>query len=319
MSNPFYYLAGLLLTAAYPLGSEPLQFADGKLAPWAALTAITYYAILCWGVLGSEPNRPAMARFLLRFVALLLYAALLFGFHYPLWIWQLGVEDDPLISTFGTLAPLFAFYGILAVVHNRVEPHSGGLRFAFRSFVGLSLLPLLLMMLLDEILSRIDWIGRITFIYPAAGWVIALGGLVLLMVVLPPLLRVILAARPLQAGPLRDRLLQRCAAIGFPAGELLVVTTGTSRMANAFVAGLSTRWRYVFFTRAILEGMTLDELDCVLVHEVTHAQKKHLLFYLVAALSFSLFSGLVHAGLDSAGVPSVVLLMVMLTWAGLYW
>ncbi len=319
MSNPFYYLAGLLLTAAYPLGIEPLRYAHRMIAPWAALAAIAFYAILCWGVLSSGPNRPAMARFLLRFVALILYAALLFVFHYPLWVWQLGVENDPLISTFGTLAPLFAFYGILAVIHDRVEPQSGGLRFAFRSFVGLSLLPLLLMMLLDEFLTRIDWIGRVVFIYPAAGWVIALGGLALLMVCLPPLLRLILAARPLPAGPVRDRLLQRCAEIGFPASDLLLVPTGTSRMANAFVAGLSTRWRYVFFTRALLEGMTPDELDCVLVHEVTHAQKKHLLFYLVAALSFSLFSGLVHAGLDSVGVPSVVLLMVMLTWAGLYW
>jgi Zn-dependent protease with chaperone function len=319
MSNPFYYLAGLLLVAAYPLGIEPLRFARTPVAPWAALGAVAGFALLSWAVLSRRPHRPGLARFLLRFVALALYAALLFVFHFPLWIWSLGAESDPLLSTFGTLAPLFALYGVLAIAHDRAEPYSGGLRFAFRSFLGLSFTPLLLMMLLDEVLSRADWVGRLVFVYPAAGWILALGGLSLLMIVLPPILRLILNARPLPVGPLRDRLTQRCAEIGFPVSELLVVPTGTSRMANAFVAGLSIRWRYVFFTRAILEGMTPDELDCVLVHEITHAQKRHILFYLVAALAFSLCSGLVHEALDSAGVPSVVLLTGMLAWAGLYW
>lgn len=320
MSNPFYYLAGLLLTWAYPLGIESLTFARGEMvAPWAVLGSLALYAGLCWAALGRRPRRAGLIRAILRVVALLLYAALLFVFHFPLWIWQMGVEEDPLITTCCTLSPLFALYGILAFVHARLEPHSGGVRFAFRSFLGLSLLPLLLMMLLDEVVERVDWVTRLAFVYPATAWIFALASLTSLMIVLPPILRFVLNARALPAGPVRDRLTRRCAEIGYRVTELLVVPTGTSRMANAFVAGLSARWRYVFFTRALLEGMTLDELDCVLVHEVTHAQKRHIQFYLVAALAFSLFSGLLHEALDSVGVSEAVLLPVNLTWAGLYW
>lgn len=319
MSNPFYYLAGLLLLAGYPTGHEPLVFARTPVAPWAALGGVALYAALCWGVVGSGPRHPGLARELLRVLALILYAQLLFVFHFPLWVWQLGLEDDPLAGTALGLAPLFALYGILAFVHNRFHPRSGGLRFAFRSFAGLSLLPLSLILLLDEAFVRIDALGRLAFIYPAFAWVFALGCLVLLMVALPLLLRLVLGARPLAPGALRDRLERMADAAGYGGARILVVPTGTSRMANAFVAGLSARWRYIFFTEAILEGMTGDELDCVLAHEVTHARKRHILFYLVSALAFSLFSGLAHQALEEVGVPAPVLILMMLTWAAVYW
>lgn len=319
MSNPFYYLAGLLIATAYPLGIEPLAFVKRDVTLWATLGSILVYAGISWAVLARPLNRPGLARFALRILALLLYAELVFVFHLPLWVWQLGVEDDPLASTLLTLVPLIALLGVLAAVHARTEPQSGGLRFALRSFLGLSFLPILLMMLLDESFQRISFLRRMAFIYPAAGWLVALGSLSLLMVFLPPLLRFILAARPLENGPLRDRLERACGSVGFRAARLLVVPTGTSRMANAFVVGLASRWRYVFFTKAILEGMSPEQLECVLVHEVTHSQKRHIVFYLVAALAFSLFSGLGHEAMEAAGAPSALVLLSMLTWAFLYW
>src|SRR5262245_23849582 len=169
MSNPFYYLAGLLLVTAYPMGIEPLAFAERGLAPWAVLGAMAVYGALSWAVLARPLRRPPVARFLLRLVALALFAEIIFVFHLPLWIWELGAEDDPMASTLLALAPLIALYGILAFVHSRTEPHSGGLRFAFRGFVGLSLLPILLMLGLDEAFERIDVLRRTAFVYPAAG------------------------------------------------------------------------------------------------------------------------------------------------------
>jgi Zn-dependent protease with chaperone function len=319
MSNPFYYLAGLLLVTAYPMGIEPLAFAEGGLAPWAVLGSWAVYGALCWAVLARPLRRPPLARFLLRLAALALYAEILFVFHFPLWVWELGAESDPLASTLLSLAPLIALYGILAFVHSRTEPHSGGLRFAFRGFLGLSFLPILLMLGLDEAFERIDVLRRTAFVYPAAGWILALGSLALLMIFLPALLRLILGARPLEQGPLRSRLERRCDAAGFHAAELWIVPTGTSRMANAFVVGLSARWRYVFFTEAILEGMSPEDLECVLLHEITHSQKRHILFYLIAALAFSLVSGLGHEALEAAQVPTPALLAAMLAWMVLYW
>src|SRR5262245_31588609 len=134
MSNPFYYLAGLLLVTAYPMGWEPLGFAERGLAPWAVLGSLVLYALLCWAVLARPPRRPPLARFVLRLAALALYAQLIFIYHLPLWLWDRGVEADPFASTLLALLPLIALYGILGLVHARTEPHSGGIRFAFRGF-----------------------------------------------------------------------------------------------------------------------------------------------------------------------------------------
>src|SRR6185503_9957562 len=98
MSNPFYYLAGLLLVTAYPMGWEPLAPAEHNVAPWAVLGSIAIYGALCWPILARPLQRRPLARFLLKLVALALYAELVFVFHLPLWIWQLGAESDPLAS-----------------------------------------------------------------------------------------------------------------------------------------------------------------------------------------------------------------------------
>src|SRR5256885_14963324 len=115
MSNPLYYLVGLLIASAYPLGIEPLAFAKRGVAPWAVLGALLVYAGICWAVLGRSLRRPALARESLRVLGLLLYAELVYVFHLPFWIQEAGVED-PMAATLLTLAPLLALYAILAAI-----------------------------------------------------------------------------------------------------------------------------------------------------------------------------------------------------------
>ncbi len=317
MSNPFYYLFGLLLASAYPTGSEPLAFARHIVAPWAALGALAVYGAVCWTVLSREPRRPQLARFGLRLLGLAMYGVLLFIFHFPLWVWGLGVEDDPLASSLLTLMPLFGLYGLLGIIARRFDPHGGTLGFAFRGFLALSFLPILTMLLLQELLERVEAARRVAFVYPAIQWLVPLVGLASLMLVLPPMLRALLGADPLPPGPLRDRLTNRCGAMGFDGAQLLLVSTGS--LANAFVVGFSSRWRYVFFTRSIVEGMIPEHLECVLAHEVTHAQKRHILYYLFAAVAFSMVSMLAEEKLEAAGVPGAGLMALVLGWAVLFW
>jgi Zn-dependent protease with chaperone function len=319
MSNPFYYLAGLLIATAYPLGIEPLAFVKRDVTLWAILGSILVYAGICWAALARPEARQPLTSWLLEGAALVLYAELIFVFHLPLRVWELGVEDDPFARTLLTLLPLLALFGVLGVIRAKTHPRSGGLRFTFRLFLGLSFLPILLILLLEEAVERIDVLYRAAFVYPSVAWMVAIGAMPLLMLFLPRILRFLLSARPLEKGPLRERLEQTCELVGFRAAEFLVVPTGTSRMANAFVVGLSSRWRYVFFTESILDGMTSSELECVLLHEVTHAQKRHIRFYLIAALAFSLLSALAQEGLEAAGAPEDLVLLFLAAWMGLYW
>ncbi len=318
MSNPFYYLAGLLMLTSYPQGFESLRFAESMVTPWALLGSLLVYAGICWAVLGGRPAQPALARRALEVAALLIYAELIFVFHLPLWIWELGTENDPLLSGLLGLAPLMALSAILAFVRARTDPR-GGLSFGFRGFLGLSLLPILLILGLEEAMMRVEPLQRLAFIYPVTGWVLVTGTMALILFFLPLLLRGILQARPLPAGPLRERLERRCSDAGFRATELLVIPTGRTRMANAFVVGFSARWRYVFFMDAILDGMTAEELECVLLHEITHSQKRHIPFYLAFALAFSLSSVLLYELLAAAQASASLQGISILAWAVCYW
>ncbi|HVE39316.1 MAG TPA: M48 family metallopeptidase [Planctomycetota bacterium] len=320
MSNPFYYLAGLLMLSSYPQGFEPLAFAQPQrmLTPWALLGSLLVYAGICRAVLGRRPAQPALARRALEVTALLIYAELIFVFHLPLWIWELGTENDPLLSGLLGLAPLMALSAILAFVRARTGPR-GGLGFGFRGFLGLSLLPILLILGLQEAMERVEPLQQLAFIYPVTGWVLVSGTMAVILFFLPVLLRGILQARPLPAGPLRERLERMCSVAGFRATDLLVIPTGRIRMANAFVVGFSARWRYVFFMDAILDGMTVEELECVLLHEITHSQKRHIPFYLVFALAFSLSTALVYELLNAAQFSVTIQSVGILAWALCYW
>jgi len=319
MTTPFYYLAGLLLLTSYPVGLEPLIFARQVIAPWAAVGSIAVYAVICWRVLTARPRHIGLAREILRGLAVILFALLVFVFHFPLWIWSIGVEQDPLAVTLLGLTPLVALNGTFTLINSRLNPQSGGLSFALRLFLGLSGLPILFMLLLAEAFDRVEPLMRLAFVYPILGWVFVLGSLLSAMTLLPFLLRFLLGARRLDAGPLRERLERTAAAAGYEGARLYVVPTGSARMANAFVAGLSFRWRYVFLMDGIVEGMSPEQLDCVVAHEVTHATKKHLLYFLLAALAFSAILGLLHEGLTAADVPTAVIVPLILSWSAAYW
>lgn len=317
MNNPIYLLFGLLIAGAYPLGIEPLAFAQHPVAPWAFLGALLVYGGISWAVLGSSLGEHGLTQLILRALALVLYAELIFVFHLPFWIEESGVED-PMAATLLILAPLWAFYGVLALVHARLDPAGGGLRFAFRGFVGMSLLPLLLLLSIAELFERVEVLRRFQSVYPAAGMLAALGAVGILLVYFPPLLGRILGARPMPPGDLRGRLEQRCADVGFRAAELLVVPTGASRVANAFVVGFSARRRYVFFTEAILDGMSPRHLECVLLHEVTHAQKRHILTFIGLMSSLSVFTLLAQDAIEKSGISPPALAPGMVAWSMLW-
>ena len=333
MSNPFYYLFGMLLVFSYPTGIEPLTFIRPKAHPeWVAPVAVGL-AFLLYALLVASVHRSirlrgryavlGRARMLLRVTALLLFAVLIFVFHFPLWVWSLAGRGLLLTKTLLTLTPLFGFFGILAFFAARFDAAlrpggtGGMLGFAFRSFVALSLIPVLAMLSLTTTLENVELVSRLAYVYPVAGGAVVVIWILLLLAVLPLLLRLAFAARPLPAGPLRARMEALCRSVGFHYSRLLVVDTGALRMANAFIVGLGVPWRYVFFTDAILTGMTEEELECVLAHEIVHSKKRHMLFYLFFTVGFTLAALLGFEFLE--GLPEAAVAALLLGWGAVYW
>lgn len=338
MSNPFYYLVGLFLAFSYPTGGEPLRFvrqthAGGiPVALWATAGALAAYGLLAWVVhrwlvAGQRRWIVGLARALLRLMGLLFYAALVYLFHFPLWLWSLGLEDSLFFGGLASLAPLMALYAVLGLVAARAEPRlrgapvtaGGYLLFAFRTFLSLSLIPVLFMLGLNAAIQEVEPLRDAVFVYPFLGWGVVLAAVGLLLAILPLLLRLTLAARPLSSGPLRDRLTELCRRQGFRWGELLSVPTSGLGLANAFIVGLPVPVRYVFFTDAILAGMRPELLECVLAHEIMHAKRRHILYYLFFSLGFVLLGALAGEFLSAVGArPAAAVLFVLGVW-GLFW
>lgn len=338
MSNPFYYLLGLFLALSYPTGGEPLRFArereiGGLPTPLLAMAAaLAAYAPLAWGVhqwllAGERRVVVNLARTLLRGAALFLYGVLIFVFHLPLWVWSLGFEDNLFFGGLLTLAPLTALFGILSLAAAWAEPRLRGggttfrgyLAFSFRTFLGLSLPPVVLMLGLYALFESVEPLRDLIFVYPFVAWLVLLGSIGMLMGLLPRVLRLAFGARPLPDGPLRERLEGVCQRLRFRFSDLLAVGTEGLSLANAFIVGLSIPWRYVFFTDAILTGMTPEQLECVLAHEVMHAKRRHILFYLFFSLGFVLLGALAGEVLTSLEVSPLATALFFLGLWGLVW
>ena len=56
--------------------------------------------------------------------------------------------------------------------------------------------------------------------------------------------------------------------------------------------GLVPGLRYILLTPAIIETMSISELEAVMAHEIGHVKKKHLLMYILLISGFSVIAGL---------------------------
>lgn len=63
------------------------------------------------------------------------------------------------------------------------------------------------------------------------------------------------------------------------------------RMITAAVMGLVPGVRYILLTPALIETMTIRELEAVVAHEIGHVKKRHLLLYVFLIGGFSLLVG----------------------------
>jgi Zn-dependent protease with chaperone function len=330
MSNPLYLVVGLMVAVSYPLGVEPLRFADPAVGLRAAVAAVAGYALLAWGLhralVPGRIERLGLARLGLRWVALLLYAALVYLFHFPLWVWEVGLEESAFFRPVVTLGPLLALFSVLALIGARFDPrrgsYAGAVLFAFRGFAGFSLAPVILMIGMDAMLERVAWLRRTSFVVPALGWGLAIGGMLLLVAGLPFLIRLAFGARALAPGPLRERLERLCRETGFRCRELLVLQTGGARLANAFIVGLAAPIRYVFFTDAIVRGMSPESLECVLAHEIAHSRRGHLKAFLAAMLGFSFLNASLLEMLEGSLHPLAISLLIagiaVVFWVGIF-
>jgi Zn-dependent protease with chaperone function len=152
--------------------------------------------------------------------------------------------------------------------------------FHVRSNLGLAAIPILLLIAqrtVREVLRKAmpEWDGY------AADY-FGLGIALIILVCLPWILRLMLKLEPMPEGPVRTRLLALARRLGFRCSDILLWRTSrrsAGGIANAMVAGMLPRPRYVVLTDRLVAELSPDEIDAVFGHEVGHIKHHHIPFY----------------------------------------
>lgn len=82
---------------------------------------------------------------------------------------------------------------------------------------------------------------------------------------------------PLTDEKLCLRLQQLADKAGIDYRNIVLLKTKSSKLANAWVAGMLPKWRSVFLTDYLLEHLTHDEIETIFAHELGHIKHRHLL------------------------------------------
>ncbi len=141
-----------------------------------------------------------------------------------------------------------------------------------RHYLGLSLLPALAILGIQETAVRLEWTSgaddrRAWWLWGALLAAAVLG--------LPLILRWLWQVQQVADSPLKQRLLASCRALGCGVRDIVVWRTGGT-LANAAVTGLVPGMRTIFLTDGLIASLNDDELDVVVRHEAAHLSRRHL-------------------------------------------
>lgn len=139
--------------------------------------------------------------------------------------------------------------------------------------------------LLDEIQNMENgWSTLITI-------VMTIGLMLILLLILPPIIQWIWQCKTLESSPLEERLRGLCERAGFKNPKLKVWTVMNQALTAAIV-GIAAPFRYVIFTKRLLNEISPDALEAILAHEIGHSKRKHLFLYPFILMGFVVLSGI---------------------------
>ncbi|OKY74613.1 MAG: hypothetical protein BM485_12235 [Desulfobulbaceae bacterium DB1] len=204
-----------------------------------------------------------------------------------------------LVSICGIM--LFFFYlSILWLGARRQYGRIFGRNYAAGAFVTINLknnipiiLPWLLLSLLADLLLLLPFPGIKRFFHSSWGEpLFFLVFFILLAVVLPGIITRLWGCRPMEPGPVRNHVEAFCRRLRLQYADILIWPLFEGQVLTAGVMGMTKRFRYLLFTPALLDSMTVDEVDGVMAHEIGHVKRYHLQLYMVLLLGFSLIAQL---------------------------
>lgn len=304
-SNFLYFLIALVIYTTSELFDRPDTIDPMGLVHSLGLALI--FALACrflFRRLSRKADRALRSNLDHRINALMnrlsIAALVLFAVNIYVYKLNLLILDLPLFRTVPTLAALlflglFLFYLVL-IWNSSFEVQklffSGGVtkKEFIRSNISFSLPALLPWFCLSLFADMIRFLP-----FPAVKGVLnttagEIGYILIFLAAVavfgPVLIRRLWNCSPLEPGISRHHIEEVCRRAGLKYADILKWELFGGSMITAGVMGLVGRFRYILVTPALLNSLDEEEIESVILHEIGHVQRHHMLFYLLFFLGF---------------------------------
>ena len=153
------------------------------------------------------------------------------------------------------------------------------------SFNGAFLVPWLLISLVSDLIDHLD---HVAFLKTVLGQYLSFALSLALFILLAPWIMVRLwRCESLPSGAIRAELEQFCAEQRFSLGDFKIWPLFGGETLTAGIVGVAPPLRYILITRGLLALLNGDELKAVMAHEMGHARRLHLPFFLLFFLGYA--------------------------------
>ncbi|OGR12645.1 MAG: peptidase [Desulfobacula sp. GWF2_41_7] len=148
-------------------------------------------------------------------------------------------------------------------------------------------LPWLCLSITTDFLNLLPWQPFKDFLNSLAGEIGYISFFLFVIAVFGPVfIRKIWNCKPLEQGYTRSRIENICKKAGLAYSDILKWDLFGGNMMTAGVMGLIGRFRYLLVTPALMKVLSDQELDAVMLHEIGHVRKYHMVFYLLLFAGF---------------------------------
>ena len=237
----------------------------------------------------------------LSFLALLFYSIVLFTCDIHYYLSPLSFSGHfPSFVNIGGLAIFFLFLLLMwrqskpayEIIFDRSYSTRSFLLFNTKANLPI-VLPWIVLSLSYDLLALLPFPGLKTFLHSEMGEYLSfIIFLLLILIFFPPLVRRLWGCTPFPKGELLDHLQAFFKKQKFSA-KIFIWPLFEGRVITAGVMGIIPGLRYVMITPALLESLSLEELDAVMAHEIGHIKNKHMLLYLLIISGFSILAGFI--------------------------
>ncbi|MCK5310506.1 MAG: M48 family metalloprotease [Desulfobacteraceae bacterium] len=148
------------------------------------------------------------------------------------------------------------------------------------SFSLPALIPWFLLSIVADIIQILPFKVLPAFLSTAIGEISYILIFMIAMAVFGPvLIQKIWRCKPLENGKVREQIVSLCTKTDFKYADILKWDLFGGSMITAGIMGLMGKFRYLLITPALISLLDDKEIDAVISHEIGHAKKKHLYFY----------------------------------------